>query len=165
MADSSLVVFLSVDLALNLACLLAKGVFANSFDDAEADVGFVGVLLGGVLLVGVILEEIGVLAVGVWGFDRGVVTFCSAFTLAALAALSLLVLVSLGVIFILNAVGLGVGVDDVVEGVDRPVGLESGCKLLVTLEFTVVVLAVRGLAEAGLGVDLDTPIVDGSAVL
>lgn len=180
-ADSSFLdgVFFSADFALNLACLLANGVFANSFDEADADDGLAGVLLGGVLVVGVVLEEIGVLAVGVWGFDKGVVAFCSAFTLAALAALSLLVLVSLGVIFILNAVGLGVGVDDVVEGVDLPPGLDSGCKLLVALVVVVVVLAVSGfvvgallvgvdeagLAEAGLGVGLDTPLVSGLAAL
>ena len=77
-------------------------------EDAEAAPGFVGVFLGGTVVVGVDLEDIGVLAVGVWGLDVGVDAFSSALTLAALASLSLLVLVGLGVSFILMAVGFGV---------------------------------------------------------
>lgn len=82
--------------------------FASSFDEAEAAPGFVGVFLGGAFVVGVDLADIGVLAVGVWGLDVGVDAFSSALTLAALASLSLLVLVGLGVSFILMAVGFGV---------------------------------------------------------
>ena len=77
-------------------------------EDAEAAPGLVGVFLGGTVDVGVDLEDIGVLAVGVWGLDVGVDAFSSALTLAALASLSLLVLVGLGVSFILMAVGFGV---------------------------------------------------------
>ena len=82
--------------------------FASSLEEAEAAPGLVGVFLGGAVDVGVDLEEIGVLAVGVWGLDVGVEALSSALTLAALASLSLLVLVGLGVSFILIAVGFGV---------------------------------------------------------
>ena len=82
--------------------------FASSLEEAEAAPGLVGVFLGGTVDVGVDLEEIGVLAVGVCGLDVGVVALSSALTLAALASLSLLVLVGLGVSFILIADGFGV---------------------------------------------------------
>ena len=75
--------------------------------------GLVGVRLAGAFVVGVVLEDRGVLAVGVWGLEAGVVAL-SALTLAALASLSLLVLVVLGVIFILaTPAGFGVGVVEV----------------------------------------------------
>jgi len=54
-----------LDFALNLACLLAKGVFASSLEEADAADGLVGVLFGGAVVVGVDLEDRGVLAVGV----------------------------------------------------------------------------------------------------
>jgi len=44
---------------------LAKGVFGSSLEEAEAAVGLVGVFLTGAVVVGVDLEESGVLAVGV----------------------------------------------------------------------------------------------------
>ena len=105
--------FFSVDLALSRACLLANGVLASSLDEAEAEVGLVGVLFVGVFVVGVVLEARGVLAAGVWGLEAGVVAR-SALTLAALASLSLLVLVVRGVIFILvTPAGRGAGVTEV----------------------------------------------------
>merc|ERR1719499_213881 len=138
---------LSCDLALRRACLLAKGVLANSFEEAEAADGLVGVLLGGVLVVGVDLDDKGVLAVGVCGLDDGVVALISALTLAALASLSLLVLVGLGVNFILRAVGLG-ALPLVVGGLVSALGvvLVSGCRLLGAL---VVVLGAG--ADFGIG--------------
>jgi len=54
-----------VDLALRRACLFANGVLANSLEEAEADAGLVGVRLVGAFVVGVVLEDRGVLAVGV----------------------------------------------------------------------------------------------------
>jgi len=170
------VVFLSVDLALNRACLFAKGVFANSLEEADADVGFVGVLLGGVLVVGVDLEDSGVRAVGVGGLEVGV----AAFTLAALASRRRLVLVGRGASFILRAVGLGEGAVEFVTLVSGfvVVVLGSVLRLRVALEVAVVlagvvdglvaavllvVVDVGGLADTGLVVDLVLPKADGFA--
>ena len=79
---------------------------ASSLDEADAEDGFVGVLLGGVLAGGAALAESGVLA-GVVALEAGLVTFSSALARAALASRSLLVLVGRGVIFILTAPSLG----------------------------------------------------------
>jgi len=132
--------FLSVDLALNRACLFAKGVFANSLEEADAVVGLVGVLLGGVLVVGVDLADSGVRAVGVGGLEVGVV----AFTLAALASRRRLVLVGRGVSFILAAIGLGEGAVEFVTLVSGfvVVVLGSVFRLLVSLEVAVVLAGV-----------------------
>lgn len=169
--------FFSVDLALRRACLLANGVLANSLEEAEADVGLVGVRLGGAFVVGVVLEDRGVLAVGVWGLEAGVVAL-SALTLAALASLSLLVLVVLGVIFILvTPAGFGVGVVEV-ELVVLVSGLAVCAALLAVLVVVVVagldvsglvvggfaVGAVAGLVDAGRVEGLAAPLVNGLAL-
>lgn len=108
--------------------------------------GLVGVRLGGAFVVGVVLEDRGVLAVGVWGLEAGVVAL-SALTLAALASLSLLVLVVLGVIFILaTPAGFGVGVVEV-----ELVVLVSGLAVCVVL-LAVLVDVVAGLDVCGLGI-------------
>ena len=79
---------------------------ASSLDEADAEDGFVGVLLGGVLAGGAALAESGVRA-GVVALEAGLVTFSSALARAALASRSLLVLVGRGVIFILTAPSRG----------------------------------------------------------
>lgn len=169
--------FFSVDLALRRACLLANGVLANSLEEAEADVGLFGVRLVGAFVVGVVLEDRGVLAVGVWGLEAGVVAL-SALTLAALASLSLLVLVVLGVIFILaTPAGFGVGVVDV-ELVVLVSGLAVCAALLAVLVDVVAGLdvgglevgglaagAVDGLVDAGRVVGLAAPLVNGLALV
>lgn len=145
MSPSLAVVFFS--LAASLACrALAKGVFGNSLDEAEAEEGFVGVFVFvGVGVEAVTLCESGVLAVGVVGFF-------STFTLAALASLSRLVEVGLGVSFILRLVVgplAGAAVVVVLAG-----ALTSGLRLLAGLAVVVVVvgvgLPVIGLLVAGL---------------
>lgn len=141
MSPSLAVVFFS--LAASLACrALAKGVFGNSLDEAEAEEGFVGVFVFvGVGVEAVTLCESGVLAVGVVGFF-------STFTLAALASLSRLVEVGLGVSFILRLVVgplAGAAVVVVLAG-----ALTSGLRLLAGLAVVVVVVVGVGLPVIGL---------------
>lgn len=126
----------------SLACLArAKGVFGNSLAEAEAEEGLAGVFVF-VGVVEVTLCESGVLAVGVVGF-------LSTFTLAALASLSLLVEVGLGVSLVLRPAagplaGAAVGV--------LPAAFTSGWRLLAGLVLVVVVvgLPVSGLLLVGL---------------
>lgn len=150
---------------------------ANSLEEAEADVGLFGVRLVGAFVVGVVLEDRGVLAVGVWGLEAGVVAL-SALTLAALASLSLLVLVVLGVIFILaTPAGRGVGVVTVELEV-LVSGLAVCAALLAVLVDVVAGLdvsglevgglaagAVDGLVDAGRVVGLAAPLVNGLALV